>query len=127
MSAKNAFSAPTSSTVRTGCTTLRAEKAVSAASIAAMRSGIVTSARTSASVSNKAMSLLQYHDDLRKEDVPLMLAGLAAVLPVVSIAGFEIVLGAAILSMIVLRVKPRWPAIWLPIALFFLGTVVSWL
>ncbi len=56
-----------------------------------------------------------------------MLAGVAAVLPVVSIAGFEIVLGAAILSMIVLRVKPRWPAIWLPISLFFLGTVISWL
>ena len=50
-----------------------------------------------------------------------------AVLPVVSIAGFEIVLGAAILSMIVLRVKPRWPPIWLPISLFILGTVISWL
>lgn len=64
---------------------------------------------------------------MRKEDVPLLLAGLAAVLPVITIAGFEIVLGAAILSMIVLRVKPRWPAIWLPILLFFLGTVISWL
>jgi O-antigen ligase len=73
------------------------------------------------------MDLIQYHDDLRKEDVPMMLAGAAAVLPVVTIAGFEIVLGAAILSMIVLRVKPRWPAIWLPISLFVLGTVVSWL
>ena len=29
--------------------------------------------------------------------------------------------------MIVMRVKPRWPAIWLPISLFFLGTVISWL
>jgi putative inorganic carbon (hco3(-)) transporter len=57
----------------------------------------------------------------------MALAGAAAVLPVVSIAGFEIVLGAAILSMIVLRVKPRWPPIWLPISLFFLGTVISWL
>ena len=44
------------------------------------------------------MDLIQYHDDLRKEDVPMALAGTAAVLPVVSIAGFEIVLGAAILS-----------------------------
>jgi putative inorganic carbon (HCO3(-)) transporter len=57
----------------------------------------------------------------------MMLAGLAAVLPVVTIAGFEIVLGAAIVAMIVLRVKPRWPPIWLPISLFFLGTVISWL
>jgi O-antigen ligase len=73
------------------------------------------------------MSLLQYHEGLRKEDVPMMLAGLAAVLPVISIAGFEIVLGAAILSMIVLRVKPRWPPIWLPVSLFILGTVISWL
>ncbi len=64
---------------------------------------------------------------MRKEDVPVLLAGVAAVLPVVTIAGFEIALGAAILSMIVLRVKPRWPAIWLPILLFFVGTVVSWL
>jgi putative inorganic carbon (HCO3(-)) transporter len=64
---------------------------------------------------------------LRKEDVPMMLAGLAAVLPVVSIAGFEIVLGAAIVAMLVFRVKPRWPAIWLPVLLFFLGTVISWL
>jgi O-antigen ligase len=57
----------------------------------------------------------------------MVLAGVAAVLPVVSIAGFEIVLGAAILAMIVLRVKPKWPPIWLPISLFFLGTVISWL
>jgi O-antigen ligase len=64
---------------------------------------------------------------MRKEDVPVMLAGLAAVLPVVTIAGFEIVLGLAILSMIVFRVKPRWPAIWLPVLLFFVGTVISWL
>ncbi len=56
-----------------------------------------------------------------------MLAGLAAVLPVVTIAGFEIVLGLAILSMIVFRLKPRWPAIWLPVLLFFAGTVISWL
>ncbi len=56
-----------------------------------------------------------------------MLAGAAAVLPVISIAGFEIALGAAIVAMAVLRVKPRWPPIWLPILLFFLGTVISWL
>ena len=56
-----------------------------------------------------------------------MLAGLAAVLPVITIAGFELVLGAAIVAMIVWRVKPKWPAIWLPISLFFLGTVISWL
>jgi O-antigen ligase len=57
----------------------------------------------------------------------MMLAGAAAVLPVVSIAGFEIVMGAAIVAMAVLRVKPRWPPIWLPLSLFFLGTVISWL
>jgi O-antigen ligase len=57
----------------------------------------------------------------------MALAGAAAVLPVISVAGFEIVLGAAIVAMIVLRVKPRWPPIWLPILLFFLGTVISWL
>ncbi len=64
---------------------------------------------------------------MRKEDVPVLLAGAAAVLPVVTIAGFEIVLGAAIVAMIVLRVKPRWPPIWLPILLFFVGTAISWL
>jgi len=64
---------------------------------------------------------------MRKQDVPVLLAGAAAVLPVISIAGFEILLGAAILSLVVLRVKPRWPAIWLPILLFFVGTVISWL
>ena len=57
----------------------------------------------------------------------MMLAGAAAVLPVVTIAGFEIVLGAAIVAMIVMRVKPTWPPIWLPISLFVLGTVISWL
>jgi O-antigen ligase len=64
---------------------------------------------------------------MRKQDVPVLLAGAAAVLPIISIAGFEILLGAAIVSMAVLRVKPRWPAIWLPILLFFVGTVISWL
>jgi putative inorganic carbon (HCO3(-)) transporter len=64
---------------------------------------------------------------MRKEDVPMLLAGAAAVLPLVSIAGFELTLGAAIVAMIVLRVKPKWPPIWLPVSLFFLGTVVSWL
>jgi putative inorganic carbon (HCO3(-)) transporter len=73
------------------------------------------------------MSLIQYHEGLRKEDVPMMLAGAAAVLPVITIAGFEIVLGAAIVAMVVTRVRPKWPAIWLPISLFFLGTVISWL
>lgn len=48
-------------------------------------------------------------------------------LPVITIAGFEIVMGVAIVAMIVVRVKPRWPPIWLPISLFFLGTVISWL
>jgi O-antigen ligase len=64
---------------------------------------------------------------MRKQDVPVLLAGAAAVLPVISIAGFEILLGAAIVSMAVFRVKPRWPAIWLPVLLFFAGTVISWL
>ena len=57
----------------------------------------------------------------------MVLAGAAAVLPVISIAGFEIVMGAAILAMVALRVKPRWPPIWLPLSLFFLGTLISWL
>jgi putative inorganic carbon (HCO3(-)) transporter len=73
------------------------------------------------------MSLIQYHEGLRKEDAPLMLAGVAAVLPVVTIAGFEIVLGLAIVAMVVMRVKPRFPPIWLPISLFVLGTLISWL
>ncbi|HVO99552.1 MAG TPA: O-antigen ligase family protein [Bryobacteraceae bacterium] len=64
---------------------------------------------------------------MRKQDVPVLLTGAAAVLPVISIAGFEIALGAAIVAMAVLRVKPRWPPIWLPLSLFFLGTVISWL
>ena len=70
-----------------------AENSASAVSIAAIRSGMVRSARTSDSVRSKAIRLIQYHEGLRKEDVPMMLAGAAAVLPVVTIAGFEIVMG----------------------------------
>src|SRR5947209_1849714 len=61
----------------------------------------------------------------RREDVPMFLAGAAAVLTVVSIAAFEIALGVAILALIWQRRQWRTPPVLLPLALFILATIVS--
>jgi O-antigen ligase len=62
-----------------------------------------------------------------KQDVVFALAGAAAVLPVISIAAFEIVMGAAIVAMIVTRTRVRWTPLWMPLALFCVWTLISWI
>ena len=62
---------------------------------------------------------------LRREDVPMYLAGLAAICTVVSIAAFEILMGLAAVALIVARRPWRAPPILIPLGLFFTGTVIS--
>ena len=61
----------------------------------------------------------------RREDIAVYLVGTAAVLTVVSIAAFELLMGAAVLAMIVTRSSWRAPRVWLPLALFMAATLVS--
>lgn len=61
----------------------------------------------------------------RREDFPLFLTALASVSALVSIAASEILLGAAIVAMIVTRQRWRIPPVWLPLVLFFAGTLFS--
>jgi putative inorganic carbon (HCO3(-)) transporter len=60
-----------------------------------------------------------------REDIPVYLAGAAAATTVVSIAGFEILLGMALLSLLVTRAKWRWPQVTLPFCLWVSGTLIS--
>lgn len=55
----------------------------------------------------------------------MYLAGAAAIATAVSITAFEILMALALLAMIVERKPWRVPPIWLPLALFLLGTVLS--
>lgn len=50
----------------------------------------------------------------------------SAVAILFSIAASQILLGLALAAMLVSREKMRFPRIWLPLALFILGTIVSW-
>ena len=61
----------------------------------------------------------------RRGLAPMYLAGAAAVLTVVSIAAFEILMGAALVALIVTRARWHIPRIWLPFAVFVAGTLVS--
>ncbi len=61
----------------------------------------------------------------RREDLAAYLVGAAAVLTVVSIAAFEVLMGAAVVAMIVTRTPWRAPRIWRPLVLFFALTAVS--
>jgi len=63
--------------------------------------------------------------EVRKEHLALYLAGAAAVSTLLSIAAFEILMALALVAMLVTRQKWRVPPIWLPLSLFFLGTLVS--
>ena len=63
--------------------------------------------------------------NLRRDEVPVFFAGLAAVLPVVSIAGFEIAMGIATVALIVARARWRTPPVLLPLAVFFSWTMLS--
>ena len=60
-----------------------------------------------------------------REDLPVWLAGAAAAATTISIAGFEILLGLAIVSLWVTRAQWRWPAVTLPIFLWMAGTFAS--
>jgi len=55
----------------------------------------------------------------------LWLSGTAAVLPVVSIAGFEVLLGAALLALLITRQSWRWPPIMLPLCTWVGLTLLS--
>jgi len=61
----------------------------------------------------------------RRADLPLYLTGLAAVCAPVSIAACQVIMGLAILAMLVTRARWRVPPIWLPLAVFFVLTLVS--
>ena len=62
---------------------------------------------------------------LRREDVPMYVAGAAAVCTPVSIAAFEILMGVAVVAMIATRTRWRIPPVIWPLAAFFLWTMVS--
>jgi O-antigen ligase len=58
-------------------------------------------------------------------NAPLYLAGAAAVASVCSIAVNQNLLGLATLALLIARVRWRFPPVWLPLALFLTGTLVS--
>jgi O-antigen ligase len=60
-----------------------------------------------------------------RDDIPAWLAGAAAVSPLVSVAATEILMGAALVALIVLRRRWRVPGLWLPLAIFMLLTLTS--
>jgi hypothetical protein len=65
---------------------------------------------------------------VKKEQIPLWLAGAAAATTVVSIAAFEILLGAALVAALLTpsaRANWRWPPITLPLCLWFGLTLAS--
>jgi putative inorganic carbon (hco3(-)) transporter len=59
------------------------------------------------------------------EEVALWCAFAAVIAVIFSVAIFHIFFGAALLAMLVGRVRPRFPRITLPLALFALGTVLA--
>lgn len=62
---------------------------------------------------------------LRRADVPFYLVCAAAAATSVSITGFEILMGLALVAMLIARRPWRLPRIWIPLAAFFFGTLVS--
>lgn len=64
-------------------------------------------------------------DALRREDLAVYLVGMAAVCTVVSIAAFELLMGAAVVAMIATRARWRAPRVWLPLVLFMAATLAS--
>ena len=60
-----------------------------------------------------------------KQNAPLYLTGAAAVTTVVSIRAFEILMAAALIALVATRKRWRIPPVWIPLSLFFVGTVVS--
>jgi putative inorganic carbon (hco3(-)) transporter len=64
-------------------------------------------------------------DPARSRNAALWLSGAAAVLPVVSIAGFETLLGAALVALLITRQPWRWPPIMLPLCVWVGLTLLS--
>ena len=69
---------------------------------------------------------------MKREQIPLWLAGAAAATTVVSIAAFEILLGMALAAVLIRRAAQgaaktawRWPPITLPLCLWFAATMLS--
>ncbi|HEV2201306.1 MAG TPA: O-antigen ligase family protein [Bryobacteraceae bacterium] len=70
---------------------------------------------------------------MKKEQIPVWLAGAAAAATVVSIAAFEILLGMALAATLVqqgvgtgeTKIEWRWPAITLPLCIWFAATMLS--
>ncbi len=60
-----------------------------------------------------------------RRDLPLCLTAAASVSALISIAASEILVAAAILSMLATRQRWRIPPIWLPLVLFIAGTFLS--
>ena len=63
--------------------------------------------------------------NVSRENLPLYLAGAAAICTPVSIAAFEILMGLAFVSIVATRTKWRIPPVIWPLAVFFLWTMVS--
>ncbi len=60
-----------------------------------------------------------------RDEVPLYLVSAATIATAVSITAFEVLMGLALVAMIVMRKRWRLPDIWIPLALFIFGTLVS--
>jgi O-antigen ligase len=59
------------------------------------------------------------------EHAPLVFAGGSTIAILIGIAPSQILLGAAIAALLATRTRWRLPAVWLPLALFLVGTLVS--
>jgi putative inorganic carbon (HCO3(-)) transporter len=64
-------------------------------------------------------------DRLRRGDAVFYLVGAAAVTTLISIRAFEILMAVALVALAGTRRLWRWPPIWLPLALFLVGTLAS--
>lgn len=59
------------------------------------------------------------------EHAPLVFAGGSTIAILIGIAPSQILLGAAIVALLATRTRWRLPAVWLPLALFLAGTLIS--
>ena len=62
---------------------------------------------------------------VRRDNIPFYLVAGAAVTTLISIRVFETLMAVALVALIVTRQRWRLPPIWLPLSLFFLGTLIS--
>lgn len=64
-------------------------------------------------------------DRIHPLHVPFYVVWVAAVTPLISIRIFEVLMAVAVITLVVTRSRWRVPPIWLPLALFVTGTLVS--